>query len=451
MLTGNLPYSRVHASVASLHARRAARRRGTAADGWRAAFGPLVSRRYLAALAVAACVVLGLGLFVRNVLLRDDTPTPAAPPSQAAVFQQLTREGQLRRMSAYVAERVTAAAEFVEYVPSANASGVRWANDTVVTTDAARVAIPVRVASADTAHAAVTLAVDSVRRDWVLVVGRRADGQVISATGLAGGRITAECAGRTVEEYVLGVPLDDRLAGAGLFNLEGEALGMAVRCGDRVAALPARELGRLLANDGGASDPARNTLGLALTPLDGAARTYFGTDSGLLVTAVRRGGPADVAGLRAGDVIAAVDGRPVAGDTDRRTLEATAPADSHTVVRRRGTAAATVRLAAPAAGTPAMATGADDGLGITVAAAAPARGVAITAVRPGSAAAAAGLQAGDRLLRVGDTPVTSAAVAERLLAAAGGNAPTFVVFDRDAVERGALLPARQGAPAGSQP
>jgi len=77
--------------------------------------------------------------------------------------------------------------------------------------------------------------------------------------------------------------------------------------------------------------------------------------------------------------------------------------------------------------------------------------VAITAVRPGSIADLAGLQPGDRLLRLGGTPVTSAAEAERLLAAAAAAAsPALVVFERDSVERGALLPPRPRAAAGGR-
>jgi S1-C subfamily serine protease len=76
-------------------------------------------------------------------------------------------------------------------------------------------------------------------------------------------------------------------------------------------------------------------------------------------------------------------------------------------------------------------------------------GVGVAAVRPGSAGADAGLRPGDRLLRVGDAAVTSAAAAARALAAAD-TAPAFLVFQRGAVVRGALTPAR-GDAAGRAP
>jgi membrane-associated protease RseP (regulator of RpoE activity) len=56
----------------------------------------------------------------------------------------------------------------------------------------------------------------------------------------------------------------------------------------------------------------------------------------------------------------------------------------------------------------------------------------------GSPAAAAGLRAGDRLLRVGTRDITSASVARRLLDQRR-TGPTFIVFERDSVVRGVLL------------
>jgi hypothetical protein len=93
-----------------------------------------VSRRYVATLAVIAALVLSIGLVARHLLEPDDAPV-TAPPSQAAQLQQLSQEGQLRRSAAFVAERVTASAEQVEFVPSVGASGVRWRRDSVLTTD----------------------------------------------------------------------------------------------------------------------------------------------------------------------------------------------------------------------------------------------------------------------------------------------------------------------------
>jgi hypothetical protein len=380
-----------------------------------------VSRKYLATLALVAVLILVGGLAARRALGRDDAAHPSAPPSEASALQQLSQEGLLRRTSEYVAQRVAAAAAAVEYLPALRASGVRWRDGLVVSTDPARPVVAVPDPARDSLAPVAEVVADSTDGGWVLAVARHADGQVLSASGLIGGRATARCAEHDVEEYVLGVPLDERFAGAGLFTLGGRLLGVVVRCGERVAALPATEVARLLARGASEVPAVDDTLGLATAPLDAAARAYSGADSGALVTAVRRGGRADAAGVRAGDVLLA------------RTADTV-------VVLRRGGVPTALRLAAPplAAGGLAADTAAG-GLGIDVEPPTPARGVPITAVTPGSAAGAAGIRPGDRLLRVDDAEVRTPADARRLLAAPRAG-PVLVVFERDGVERGVLLP-----------
>jgi S1-C subfamily serine protease len=399
---------------------------------------PRVNRRYIATLAAFAVVVLVVGVLVRRWLHDSDSAAPA-PPSQAAAFQLLSQEGQLRRTAAYVAQRVSAAARFVEYVPAVGASGVRWATDTVLTTDSAHIvralvgAAAARAIDGDSSAHAVSVASDSVRRDWLLVVGRSPTGSVLSATVLAGGRAPAECDGRTVESFVLGMPLDERLAGAGLFSVTGEALGMAVWCGARVLPIPASEVARL-ARESGPAAPVPSPFGLGVRD-DSLARAYLGGDSAALVDRVRRGSAADRAGLRVGDALVTVGGAPAGSARARATLGPSL-AESLVVTRRRGTAVARVTLSR----SPLETSEAESGFGIGVSQAATSRGIEVTDVRPGSPAARAGLRAGDRLVRVGDTAVTSPADADRLLAqAAASPGPTLVVFERDDGEHGVLL------------
>ncbi|MEO6526375.1 MAG: PDZ domain-containing protein [Gemmatimonadaceae bacterium] len=406
-----------------------------------------MSRKYLTALAVAACVVLAVGLFVRNRLTVNETPPVAAPPSEASPLQQLSRGAELRRTSAYLAERIAAVAPLVEYRSDVGATGVRWSADTVVSTRPDRLVVAVRAAPADSAQPTPTLATDSTSTgptSWMVFVGRRADGRVVSAVGLAGGRALTRCGAHQVEEYLVGLTLSDALAGAGVFDLDGRTLGVVVRCGGRLAAIPAGEVARVLADTGSTVGRVRDAYGFTVRALDEGARRYFRSDSGLLVTEVRRGGLAVAAGLRAGDLIIAVDAQTVAVPADLQRLAAGAPADSHTVTRRRGASTAVVQLAPPSAADAVPPTGgADLGLDVTATAprSAPPRGVRLTAVRSGSRAAAAGLRAGDYLVRVDDAAVTSPAAVQRVLAR-HADRPTLLVFVHDSVERGVLLPPR---------
>lgn len=56
---------------------------------------------------------------------------------------------------------------------------------------------------------------------------------------------------------------------------------------------------------------ARGRLGITLTPLTDQLAEYFGVKEGVLVSAVESGSPAASAGVRAGDVITAIDGTSV--------------------------------------------------------------------------------------------------------------------------------------------
>jgi S1-C subfamily serine protease len=397
---------------------------------------PRVNRRYIASLAAFAVVVLVVGVLVRRWLHDSDRAAPG-PPSQAAAFQQLSQEGQLRRTAAYVAQRVNAVARFVDYVPAVGASGVRWAADTVITTDSAHIVRALVGAAAahavgDSTTRAVSMAPDSVRRDWLLVVGRSATGSVLSATVLAGGRAAVECDGHTVESFVLGMPLDERLAGAGLFNITGEALGMAVWCDGRVLPIPASEIERLVREGGRTVAPSPFGLGVRD---DSLARAYLGGGPAVLVDHVRRGSAADRAGLRVGDALLTIGGASAGTPRARATLGPSL-AESLVVSRRRGGTVARVALSR----SPLELSERETGFGIGVTPPAVPRGIEVTEVRPDSPAARAGLRAGDRLVRVGETAVTSPAEVDRLLAqASASRGPTLVVVDRDDGEHGMLL------------
>jgi hypothetical protein len=386
-----------------------------------------VSRRYVAVLAVIAALVLSVGLVTRRMLEPHDAPS-SAPPSQAAALQQLSQEGQLRRSATYVAERVAASAEHVEFVPASGASGVRWRRDSVLTTDRGHI-VRAEARAPDSIPARLSIAADSVRREWLLVVARDASERVLSAAVLAGGRTTVRCGARPVERYVLGTQLDEQFAGAGIFTVDGALLGMAAWCDGRLVAVPLRQLIALLATRD--SQPTRESpAGFTVAVGDTLARRYVGSDSALLVTTVRRGSAADAMGLRAGDLLVAVNDVPLRADAVEPL--GGVPIERLTVLRRRGRTIVRANLVAvpvsPFGVRPEQARDA---------------GVALSYVAPGSVAQRAGLRAGDRLLRVGNDAVSSAADASRLLGQASqakDGTPVLVAFERDGVEHAVLLP-----------
>lgn len=60
----------------------------------------------------------------------------------------------------------------------------------------------------------------------------------------------------------------------------------------------------------------KGRLGVSIQTLEGQLAEYFGTSKGVLVNSVEAGSPAAKAGLKAGDVVTAIDGKPVADASD---------------------------------------------------------------------------------------------------------------------------------------
>jgi S1-C subfamily serine protease len=388
-------------------------------------------------MAVGAALVLATGLTVRRRLERTDRALPAAAPSEASALQQLSHEGLLRRATGFVRDRASSVARFVQFVPQSGTTGVRWGGDTLLTVDPERLIAVFGGAAADSGSPPVRMASDSTRAEWVIVVGRSRSGALLSVAGAIGGRAPATCGAREVEELLLDVPLSSHLAGAGLFDLQGALIGMTIRCGRRIAAIPARQIAALLAQPDSAV-ARRHAFGMSLAGLDSAARVYFGTASGVLVAAVTRGSEADKAGIRAGDVLVSVDGVAFASQSGFPSGTAASSDSGYRIERRRGRTTSIVHLPRTRGAAVAPTSPRNDAtLGLELAPPPRANGVTITSVGVGSSALAAGLREGDRITRIGTTDVSSRAQAERLLQS--GLRPLLIVVERDSMELGVLV------------
>ncbi len=142
-----------------------------------------------------------------------------------------------------------AVAPMVVRVPTRDASGLRWGNrDTVITTSPERPVFVVEPIVPDSVRPRFAVTQDSLRRDWLLVVARDPGERLISWYGIYGGRSFGRCGTRVVEKLMLGLPLTREFSGAGVFDLDGRVRGMIVDCGSDLAAIPAPELRRLLAD-----------------------------------------------------------------------------------------------------------------------------------------------------------------------------------------------------------
>jgi len=173
----------------------------------------------------------------------------------------------------------------------------------------------------------------------------------------------------------------------------------------------------------------RGMIGVTIQSVDENTAKALGLskDTGALVSQVNPGGPADKAGIVAGDVITELNGQPVNDSHDLTTRVGTmTPGDTVTVtvVRKGKSQSMKVVLAErdlklfaqdDQSGTPS----ADNALGMVLRQGHPGEGVVVAAVEPGTPAAEAGINRGDVLVEINQRPVTSPEDAAKIIAEEG--------------------------------
>lgn len=170
---------------------------------------------------------------------------------------------------------------------------------------------------------------------------------------------------------------------------------------------------------------------------------------GVVIVEVLEGSPASRAGLRNGDLVVAVEGRPV---TETRLLQrligaASVGKDARlTVLRSEGRQQVDVRLAAMPTDVAGDRVAAEFGFVLrepeppALVAGAASGTAAVSAVLRGSAADRAGLQVGDILLQVGERAVASREAARAALADVNLDGPLTLTLRRGDARLGVTLP-----------
>jgi Do/DeqQ family serine protease len=304
---------------------------------------------------------------------------------------------------------------------------------------------------------------------WAIAIGnpfgldRTVTAGIISATG----RTRVGVA--TYEAFIqTDASINPGNSGGPLLNLQGRVIGIntaIVATGQGIGfSIPinmAREvMGQLIAR----GRVVRGWLGIVIQDLTPDLVAGFGLPNaaGVLISDVMKDSPAEAAGMRAGDVIVEFTGAGIkeVSDLQRRVaaVEPGKPA-ALTVIRDRRLTPLTVRIGEQPSDEVQVAAGPrEERLGLTVeplTAEAAERfnlsvrtGVVVTAVKPGSAGADAGIRPGDAILEVNRRPVTSVESFRDLVAAVkpGDLVPVYVQRGGGGNEYVVLKAAEPGKP-----
>jgi serine protease Do len=256
--------------------------------------------------------------------------------------------------------------------------------------------------------------------DWVMVVGNPFG---LSETVTAG---IVSAKGRNIEadpydDFIqIDAPVNQGNSGGPAFNLNGEVIGVTTAIysvsGGSVGigfAIPAETAKMVIADLKSTGRVRRGWLGAQIQQVTLSIAESLGLQKpqGALVAEVMAGSPAMRAGIRAGDVVMAVNGQQVKGSADLvRKIGALTPGAKVDlrIIRNGLRRTLTVALA----NSPEEQQVAALGMSLAPASAShgsSGRGVVVTEVQPNSAAAERGLQAGDVILEVGGKTVSTPA------------------------------------------
>jgi serine protease Do len=256
--------------------------------------------------------------------------------------------------------------------------------------------------------------------DWVVVVGNPFG---LSETVTAG---IVSAKGRNIDAdpyddfLQIDAPINQGNSGGPSFNLDGQVVGVTTAIysvsGGSVGigfAIPAETAKTVIADLKSAGHVTRGWLGAEIQQITPSIAESLGIkdSEGALVAEVKAGSPAMQGHLKAGDVIIAVNGKPVTDSTDLvRKIGALAPGSNAELRILRDGAKQT--LSVTLGNGPGKQQVSELGLSLAPAssvAGAGDRGVVVTKVEPDSAAADHGIQTGDVILDVAGHPVSTPA------------------------------------------
>ena len=288
--------------------------------------------------------------------------------------------------------------------------------------------------------------------DWVVAVGNPFGLSNTVTAGIVSAKKRVIGAGPYDDFIQTDAPINPGNSGGPLFNLKGEVVGIntaIIPNGQGIGFAVAVNLAKnLLPQLEAKGSVTRGYLGVnvqAITP-ELAKGLNLRDTKGALVADVMKGGPAEAAGIKSGDVIVNFDGTDVAEVGNLPPLVAATPVDktvavtvlrngseqnlSVTVARMPGERTEAASQAEPTQGRWGLALRDLDARTAQRVGVAPGEGVLVTGVEPGSAAAKAGVRQGDVILEANRRKASSVADVQAEAKKGDGNGTFLLLLKR---------------------
>jgi Do/DeqQ family serine protease len=302
---------------------------------------------------------------------------------------------------------------------------------------------------------------------WVIAIGNPFGLDRTVTVGIVSATARTRVGVTTYENFIqTDASINPGNSGGPLLNLDGRVVGIntaIVAAGQGIGfSIPINEARAVMAQLIARGKVVRGWLGIAIQDITDELAASFGVREreGVLVADVMKGGPAEAAGLRPGDVIVELGGTKIREVPDlQRRVAAVAPGQTVAVgvVRDRTPQRLEVRIGEMPAEEPQVAAvdPEPEGFGLQIEALAPdsaerlglpfSQGLLVTDVATGGPADRAGLRRGDIILEVDRQPVHDAPSLQKALAAVpagrsvlvwvhrpgGGGRTQYLVLERE--------------------
>ena len=418
-------------------------------------------RRYVITLSAVAAGILIFGSLLRPTETTTDAPIRSPSRAELSRLARLAQRRSLESMTEYFSTVVSDVESSVIELPSLRRSGLLWESGLVLT---ARTepkfpyATTVSTPSGEVGVAAISagphLPISALRMstiagirlprkrsaerldrgEWTVAVWRQDRQANFTPTHFLG-TAPVGCGEHIVNELQSSVTWTQDMAGGGLFDLNGNLIAVIVQCDRGFSAISTDDIASLLSIGQSLEGQLLNRFGLRTGMLTEAEAKHVGLSHGVVIREIWRGYPADGVGLAPGDVLFALGSNAIDNADQLEALtETDVPVFDVTVYRDETLLDIQLPTEMPLVA-PSNTLSSAEGLEWKT----PSAGLTIDAVAPNSQANAAGISAGDRLLRINGVAVQDANQVRNVLSS-DRSTSVFVELERTGRRWIVLLP-----------